>query len=44
VYEFVRREEIEGILGSASLPNSYSKFLFNFICAKAFVEEFGAAC
>jgi asparagine synthase (glutamine-hydrolysing) len=43
VYELIRRDDIERLLGSASLPNSYSKFLFNFVCAKAFLEEFGAA-
>lgn len=43
VYDLVRREEIERLLGRDELPNSYSKFLFNFICAKAFLEQFGAA-
>ncbi len=43
VFELVRREEIEGLLGRENLPNSLSKFLFNFICAKAFLESFGGA-
>jgi asparagine synthase (glutamine-hydrolysing) len=41
VFELVRREEIERLLGLATLPNSLSKFLFNFMCAKAFLETFG---
>jgi asparagine synthase (glutamine-hydrolysing) len=39
VFDLVRREEIERLLELESLPNSYSKFLFNFICAKAFLEN-----
>ena len=42
VYDLVRRADIERLLSGASLPNSYSKFLFNFVSAKAFLEEFGA--
>jgi asparagine synthase (glutamine-hydrolysing) len=43
IYDLVRREEVERILGRSNLPNSFSKFLFNFVCAKAFLEEFGTA-
>lgn len=42
IFEIVRRERIERLLGERDLPNSASKFLFNFICAKIFLEEFGA--
>lgn len=40
IYEIVKREEIKLLLSSSELPNSRSKFLFNFICAKIFLEEF----
>ena len=39
VWELVRREPIEAILERDYLPNSESKFLFNFVCAKLFLEE-----
>ena len=38
--EHVRRDRIETLLGRSSLPNSESKFLFYFLNAKLFVEEF----
>lgn len=41
VYEHVRRDRIEQLLASAYLPNSQSKFLFYFLNAKIFLEEFG---
>jgi asparagine synthase (glutamine-hydrolysing) len=39
VWSIVRREPIEAILQREYLPNSESKFLFNFVCAKLFLEE-----
>jgi asparagine synthase (glutamine-hydrolysing) len=41
VFEHVRRERIEQLLREESLPNSASKFLFYFLGAKLFLEEFG---
>jgi len=40
IYEIVKREEIELLLSQGELPNSRSKFLFNFICAKIFLESY----
>ena len=40
VFEQVRREPIEELLALELLPNWQIKFLFNFICAKMFLEEF----
>jgi asparagine synthase (glutamine-hydrolysing) len=40
IFEHVRREAIEGILDLDWLPNSQSKFLFNFLNCKLFLEEF----
>jgi len=40
VFELVRREAIEALLEKRNLPNSRSKFLFSFINAKMFLEEF----
>ena len=42
VFEIVRREEIAKLIEAAELPNSKSKFLFNFVNAKIFLEEFAA--
>lgn len=42
VFDIVRRERIEEMLNLPELPNSRSKFLFNFVCAKSFLEEFAA--
>jgi asparagine synthase (glutamine-hydrolysing) len=39
VWDLVRREPIEAALARDFLPNSASKFLFNFVCAKLFLEE-----
>lgn len=41
IFDIVRRDRIEALMSEADLPNSASKFLFNFICAKFFIEEFG---
>jgi asparagine synthase (glutamine-hydrolysing) len=40
VWDHVRRDAIEGLLSLDALPNSKSKFLFYFVCAKLFLEEF----
>ena len=40
VYEVVKRDSIESLLRQGELPNSRSKFLFNFISTKFFLEEF----
>lgn len=40
IYEIVKIEEIKALLLEKNLPNSRSKFLFNFICAKMFLEEY----
>ncbi len=41
IFDLVRRDEIESLLNPGKIENSRSKFLFNFICAKYFLE--GAA-
>ena len=40
VFEVVRRERIADLLERTTLPNSQSKFLFNFVNAKLFLEEY----
>jgi asparagine synthase (glutamine-hydrolysing) len=42
IYDIVEREAIEELLDKDFLPNSESKFLFSFVNAKLFMEEFGA--
>ena len=42
IFDHIRRDRIEDLLNQGSLPNSKSKFLFNFVNAKIFLEEFGA--
>ncbi|MHC4319379.1 MAG: asparagine synthase (glutamine-hydrolyzing) [Planctomycetota bacterium] len=42
IYEHVRREAIEALLDADELPNSRSKFLFNFLNAKILLEEFAS--
>jgi asparagine synthase (glutamine-hydrolysing) len=42
VFDVVKRDKIETLLDKAFLPNSQSKFLFYFLCAKLFLEEHGA--
>ena len=42
IFEFVRREAIEALLDEDELPNSRSKFLFNFLNARIFLDEFGS--
>jgi asparagine synthase (glutamine-hydrolysing) len=43
IFEFIKRDAIEALLNKAHLPNSQSKFLFYFLNAKIFLEEFSAA-
>jgi asparagine synthase (glutamine-hydrolysing) len=43
IFEFIKRDAIEILLNKAYLPNSQSKFLFYFLNAKIFLEEFSAA-
>ena len=40
IYDIVSKDAIESLLSLGELPNSRSKFLFNFICAKIFLEEY----
>jgi asparagine synthase (glutamine-hydrolysing) len=42
IYEFVRKDRIEQLIGTRNLPNSQSKFLFYFLNCKMFLEEFAA--
>jgi asparagine synthase (glutamine-hydrolysing) len=42
IYEYVRRDMIEDLAKLTDLPNSQSKFLFNFVNCKMFMEEFAA--
>jgi asparagine synthase (glutamine-hydrolysing) len=42
VFDLIRREKIEALIARPDLPNSESKFLFYFLNAKLFLEEFGA--
>ena len=42
IFDFVRKDKIETLVDRAHLPNSESKFLFNFVSAKAFLDEFAA--
>ena len=42
IFEFIKRDAIEVLLNKAHLPNSQSKFLFYFLNAKIFLEEFSA--
>lgn len=40
IYSLVDREKVKPLLSLSELPNSYSKFLFNLINAKIFMEEY----
>jgi asparagine synthase (glutamine-hydrolysing) len=42
IFDLVRREAIAPLLDAPELPNSQSKFLFQFLNAKMFLEEHGA--
>lgn len=41
VFEHVKKQLIEKLLYRQDLPNSESKFLFNFVCMKVFLEIYG---
>ena len=40
VFEHIRKEKVKKLISKSYLTNSESKFLFNFICTKIFLEEF----
>jgi asparagine synthase (glutamine-hydrolysing) len=40
IFDLVRRERIEELMAKPHMPNSESKFLFSFVSAKMFLEEF----
>ncbi|MFC1883621.1 asparagine synthase (glutamine-hydrolyzing) [Thermodesulfobacteriota bacterium] len=40
IFDHIKKDEIEKILSREYLTNSESKFLFNFLCSKMFLEEF----
>jgi asparagine synthase (glutamine-hydrolysing) len=42
IFEHVRREPLSKLLRKENLPNSQSKFLFYFLNARMFLEEFGS--
>ncbi len=42
IFEFVRKEAIEELIAAGDLPNSRSKFLFNFLNARLFLEEYAS--
>lgn len=42
IYQYVKKEKIENLLGKKDLPNSESKFIFYFVNCKMFLEEFDA--
>ncbi|NDV27165.1 asparagine synthase (glutamine-hydrolyzing) [Desulfovibrio sp. JC010] len=39
IFEIVKRDKIEALLGETSMSNSFSKFLFSFLSCKMFLEE-----
>lgn len=42
LFDVLRRDKVVGILDRQALPNSESKFLFNLVNTKMFLEELGA--
>lgn len=40
IFDMIKRDKIEKLMSRPELPNSASKFLFNFLCAKFFLEGF----
>jgi len=42
IFKLIKRDAVEALLNKAHLPNSQSKFLFYFLNAKIFLEEFSA--
>ncbi|MCK4303810.1 MAG: asparagine synthase (glutamine-hydrolyzing) [Candidatus Eisenbacteria sp.] len=43
IFDLVRRDRIEALLAKQELPNSESKFLFNVLSSKMFLEEFAGS-
>ncbi|MGD0534550.1 MAG: asparagine synthase (glutamine-hydrolyzing) [Methanoregula sp.] len=41
IYDYIRREKIDLLMNKSYLENHESLFLFYFLCAKFFLEEFG---
>ena len=39
IFEIVKRDRIEEAMSMSDLPNSFSKFLFSFVSAKLFMEQ-----
>jgi asparagine synthase (glutamine-hydrolysing) len=39
IFDIVQRDKIESLLARDSLPNSFSKFLFYFVSAKVFLDQ-----
>jgi asparagine synthase (glutamine-hydrolysing) len=39
IFDHIRRDKIEQLMGKSDLPNSESKFLFYFLSSKMFLEE-----
>lgn len=39
IFDLVKKDKIENLLESKNLPNSYGKFIFNFINVKMFLEQ-----
>lgn len=44
IYNHVRREKIQELMQKKYLENHESKFLFSFLCAKIFLEEYSTEC
>jgi len=42
IFDHVRREKVAELIDKPELPNSESKFLFSFVSAKMFLEQFAA--
>ena len=42
IFEFVRKEAVEELVAAGDLANSRSKFLFNFLNARLFLEEYAS--
>jgi len=39
IFDYIRRDKIEALVGKSELPNSESKFMFYFVNSKIFLEE-----
>jgi asparagine synthase (glutamine-hydrolysing) len=40
IYEYLKRDKVADLMAKAELPNSESKFLFNVVNAKVFLETY----